>query len=242
MAPSRLTFSWARLVRLLFAAAVVCLATACPQAQATPVMFRFEATISNIEGDAASLNLPFSLTIGQQIAGKYSFQSEEELLDIFLHHEQGKRGEISLTIDSIEINAVTNVGTLNDSAFIDPPIPFTASSIVLGFAQSSETDSFMFPGTVAGNPWNHQLDLFGPEGSITSTEQLLDVSVWNELGILRRLDLQFGFPDTISVDTVVGDFSVVPEPCSVWLASVTIMLSLVKSLFGNRKAKRLPLR
>jgi hypothetical protein len=46
------------------------------EVQAAPLPFQFEATISEVEGDVSALNLPFSLGIGEQIRGKYLFQSD----------------------------------------------------------------------------------------------------------------------------------------------------------------------
>ena len=75
-----------------------------------PIVFKFDATVSEVQGDVAALNLPFALAIGQQITGKYSFQSEEDLLDIFIHQARGKQGRVNLTIENTEFVASTNFG------------------------------------------------------------------------------------------------------------------------------------
>jgi hypothetical protein len=72
---------------------------------AVPLAFGFSATISEVQGDVAALDLPFALTVGQQFEGAYSFLSEEDLLDVFLHRELGKQGQIALTIEDTDIQA-----------------------------------------------------------------------------------------------------------------------------------------
>ena len=198
----------------------------------SPVTFRFEATINEVDGDALALNLPFPLAPGQQISGEYIFSGKQDFIDIFLHHELGKQGLATFTLDSIEIEATTNFGLLNSTGVLNPPITGPTSSISLGYI--SPTDVFPgWPGNVAGHPWSHELILIGPDGTITSSDQLSDVAKWNQLNTLRRLELQFGYPDTVSVHATVGDFVAVPEPSS-FVLTLALVLSNVLYLLARR--------
>ena len=200
-----------RLCVLLFAGKF-CVAGAA--VQAAPVVYQFEATISNVEGDPAPLNLPFSIAVGQQIAGKFTFQSDEDLLDIFLHHERGKQGLVTLSIDGMVLEALMNFGTLNDGGPVDinGPAPAPNSSLSLGYI--SPTDAI--PGwggrTGVNHAWAAGLVFVGTEGTISGPEDVLDIDAWNQLTTLRRFGLQLGFPDTVLVQATVGDFVGVPEP------------------------------
>jgi hypothetical protein len=218
--------------RQLFGVATFCavLASAGRITQAAPVVFAFEATISEVNGDATVLDLPFTLTVGQEIEGRYTFQSNEDMLDVFLNRERGTQGELFLTIDGIEIQAPTNFGSLNSLGVLDPPIVGPTSSILLDYI--SPTDVFPgWPGSVHGHLWSQRLLLVGTDGTITSPEHLLDVEAWNQLTTLRRLDLQFGFPDTVSVQAAVGDFFAVPEPSSAWIVWALVTCALAFFLF-----------
>ena len=190
---------------------------------AAPITFHFDATISSIQGDVQSLNLPFSLNVGQQFTGKYSFASEEDLLDLFLNPGLGKQGTVSLILDGTEIEAVTNFGQLNSGypAEIDGPPPIPSSSISLGYL--SPTD--VIPGTGPG------LLLVGPEGTISDPRDVLDINIWNQLDLLRRLELQFGYPNTVTVRATIGDFLAVPEPSS---AKFLFLLAVLGSTYCVR--------
>jgi hypothetical protein len=50
--------------------AVVSLGASMAHLQAAPIIFGFEATISDIQGGAALLKLPFSLEVGEPIRGR----------------------------------------------------------------------------------------------------------------------------------------------------------------------------
>jgi hypothetical protein len=219
-------------IRRFFALSLATLALTklCDTLVGAEIRFEFEATISQVEGDVAALNLPFTLNVGQRIQGRYVFPNESDLLDIFLHHERGKQANVTLTIDSTQIEAAANFGLLNSAAVLDPPIVGPTSSIYLAYR--SPTDVFPgWPGTIAGNLWNHRLILLGPDGLISESEQLLDVNSWNQLTLARHLELQFGFPNTVSVRSLVGDFLLVPEPSGNWLAGVLVAVALAYFLF-----------
>src|ERR1700716_3276593 len=59
--------------------------------KAAPIAFTFQATVTSLNGDFGSLNLPFTLTADQQISGTYTFASESDLIDIMLHPDYGVR-------------------------------------------------------------------------------------------------------------------------------------------------------
>jgi hypothetical protein len=80
--------------------------------------------------------------------------------------------------------------------------------------------------------------LVGAEGTISAPEDVLNVETWNELTILRRLGLQFGYPGTTVVQATIGDFVVVPEPSSAWLPGIFLVIALVAFLFSKLRRNR----
>jgi hypothetical protein len=172
--------------------------------EAAPIAFRFDATITEVDGDPSPLNLPFSLSVGQQIAGKYSFQSEEDFLDVFLHPDRDKRGLLTLTIDGSELEARTNRGVLGDRH--------------VSFSYSSPTNALPgWGGFFAGHWWDPLLFLYGDEGTLSSPEDILNITAWNQLKTFRQLHLKFGYDISrdlpiVTVLASVGDLTVVPEP------------------------------
>jgi hypothetical protein len=158
-------------------------------------------------------------------------------MDIFLHHDRGKQGLLSLIIDGLEIASPTNFGIVNAGPPVDvnnPPPSAAVSSIQLGYA--SPTDAFPgFGGFIPGHaaPWNAGLWLVGAEGVISRPQDILDIDNWNELATLRRLDLDFGYPETVSVRAIVGDFVGVPEPSSTYSVLVAVALIMAFFLFRS---------
>jgi hypothetical protein len=208
---------------------ILCVVAMGIQARSEQFQIQFEATISEIEVDPSALNLPFSLNLGQQISGQYIFQSKEELLDILLNPELGRQGVLTLTIDGTELEALINLGTLNDGGSVDinGPPPEPNSSLSLGY--SSPTDAI--PGwggrTGVNQAWGAGMVLVGPEGTISTSKDILNVEIWNQLTTLRRLGLQFGYPNTVLVQANVGSFAAVPEPSTAWLACALLAVTLL---------------
>lgn len=188
-------------------------------AQAAPVTFRFEAEITEIEGDVAALNLPFSLSAGQVFLGQYSFNNPEGLLDIVQGIQSGNQGNVALNFEGTILEAVTNFGTLNDGGPIDinnPPPPGPKSSISLGYFPPTD----VIPGWGGGlglHPAGVSLALVGADGIITQPEDVLDVQTWNQLTTLRRLTMQIGYPVTVTIQVNIGSFVSVPEPTDLHL-------------------------
>lgn len=220
-------FGW-----IFSASAALCgLWAAIPSAQAQPLRFNFEATISEIEGDTSALNLPFSLAVGDRIVGAYAFQNGQDLLDIFFRHELGKQGQVTLIIDETEIEAGANFGSVND---VGAPPDGSQSSLFLGYV--SPTDIFPgWGGYVDGHPWDAALTLVGAEGTISTPDDVLDISNWNELTTLRRLDLQFGYPNTVIVRTIVAGFNSIPEPSSAFMLWSALSIGALSRLSSNRQ-------
>ena len=79
--------------------------------------------------------------------------------------------------------------------------------------------------------------LVGAEGIISTPEDILDVDVWNQLTLLRTLNLQIGYPDTVMVQALLSDFVAVPEPSSIVLAFVLLAIGLLY-FFSKRFFKR----
>jgi hypothetical protein len=180
--------------------------------QGAPIVFKFDATVSEIQGDMAALNLPFSLAIGQTITGMYTFQSAEDLFDIFIHPERGKQGMVSVRINGTDVAAGVNFGSLNQDG---PPVG-PNSSLFLGYV--SPTDVYPgWGGSVAEHPAGVGLALVGPEGPILAPEDVLNVDTWNGLTTFRGLGISIGWPDTLSIQATVGEFVAVPEPSTIWL-------------------------
>jgi hypothetical protein len=203
-------------------------------ARAEPINFQFKAMISEIAGDASALNLPFALNVGQQIHGKYSFQSEQDLLDIFVPRGVIKEGVVHLAIDGSEMAARTNFGLMNSGPFdISAPPPGPNSSLFLGYI--SETDVIPGWGGLFGvaQPWGASLALVGNEGIVSVPEDVLNVATWNELKTLRRLSLQFGYPNTVTVQATVAGFHTVPEPTNFSLLSVLIVVTCNRLFQSN---------
>jgi hypothetical protein len=191
-------------------------------------VLRFDGTVSEIQGDPAGHNLPFSLNVGEPITGEYVFASQQDLLDLFLHSWQGKQGQLALTIDGTAIQWPTNFGLLNSGGLVDINGPPSApnSSLFLGYIPQTD----VFPGTGAS------LWLVGADGTISTNEDILNVNAWNELNSLRRIEMQFGYPNPVTVRATIGNFIAVPEPLTT--ATLTILASLALLQFRCRKLTR----
>jgi hypothetical protein len=200
-----------RLRRLLRTFCVTCLSAAfvtiASSSCATPITFEFDASIAAVPPEFVALNLPYSLSVGQTIDGSYLFDSAQDLLDVFLHPELGKKGQISLAFAGNTVGAPVNTGLVDDANLYLPPVPGLKSSIEL---------SYESPTNVA-LPFDTVLRLQGPPGTITSIDDVLDVTVWNKLTTTRRLELRYLNPQSgqsIVAVASVGDVRAVPEPSS----------------------------
>ncbi len=186
-----------------------------------PIEIGFKATVSEVDGDAAAITLPFSLSVGQQLKGRYSFDSEERLLEVFSYafpNQQAKSGQLLLDVDSVIVGAGINTGSINfDLVEINGPPPVPSSSISLGYGNYF-TDVFPgWGGQVAEYPYDTGLRLEGPVGTVLGVDDVLDVGIWNRLTTRRTLELVFGYFESnqfkvVSYTAIVGDFFTVPEP------------------------------
>ena len=207
---------------------------------AAPITFHFDATISSIQGDVPSLNLPFPLVLGQSIAGSYSFADVQDIADIFLQPQLGKQGHLDVEIEGTKIFALINSGELNGGGpvDIDNPPPAARSSIFLGYF--SPTNAFPgWGGSVSGHPFDSRLWLVGPEGTISGPESLLDFDKWQAQTILRRIDLEFGYFESgtfksVIVKAPINNFSLVPEPP---LCECVLVLLLVTGGYLRRSPR-----
>lgn len=198
-----------------------------------PITFAFEATVSAVAGNPSAIELPFSLALGQQIKGRYSFESEEQLLDIFSNifpYEIEEIGRLSLGIEGMVIGAAANVGTINEDLIdINGPYPDPSSSISLGYGYYV-TD--VFPGwggeQIAGYHFDAGIRLEGPVGTISGVDDVLDVRIWNQLTAKRSLGLSFGYFESnqfkvVTYSASVGNFVAVPEPTTCALVSLAAL-------------------
>jgi hypothetical protein len=194
---------------------------------ASSLILQFRATISQVQGDPALLNLPFTLAVGQPFTGKYSYADAQDLVDEFLRPARGTPGHLVLNIAGSPVDFTTNVATLNDGGVIDinEPPPGPSSSVFLGYR--SLTD--VYPGT------GPRMWIVGPEGTIANEQQILDISRWNQLTTNRRLDFEFGYPYTVSVQSTIGEFVVVPEPSTCCLGWLCVTCGLFSSFSARQK-------
>ena len=203
---------------------VVAIALMCgAAAEAAPIAFTFQATVTRVNGDLGALNLPFTLTTGQQISGTYKFASESDLIDIILHPEYywqhpelAKSGTLALNIGGTSLSG--SVNTTGNMLF-DPPIsePGPLSTLSLGYFGPT---NHSHAGFIAGLSWDHQFTAVGPDGILadptTDPTHFFDLAAWNQLTIRRGLLLAFGdFFQVVTVETTVGNFSAVTEPAAV---------------------------
>jgi len=213
-----------RVQGLLFCGAVVLaiLLGWCSLLPAAPVTFRFDAEISEVQGDVVALNLPFPLEVGLSFTGQYEFQSEQHLLNLVAGLPTNE-ALVRLFIGNSELLAATNFGILNDGGpkDINGPPTVPSSSISLGYF--SLTD--VFPPDLGGRRGvaGVGLTLVGPLGVLSVPEDILSVAVWNELTILRQLGLNFDRLGTVSARATIGNFVEVPEPSSMQLFAAILM-------------------
>jgi hypothetical protein len=201
---------------------------------AAPLTLTFDANISQVQGDPGSLDLPFPLVVGRPINGKYVFQSEQDLLDIFLDGDLRKQAQVALTIGGVEITAVANFGLINSAGELERPTG-PNSSVSLGYL--SLTDVFPgWGGYFKNHYWDVGLVLLGHDGTIASTDDILDINKWNQLTTLRHLGLRFGQFEAsqfkvVTIEASVGNFSAVPEPACIWLVYSVIPVALAHICF-----------
>jgi len=206
----------------------------CDVTKAAPLVFQFDATISQVQGAAVPLDVPFSLTVGQRIDAQYTFSESQDLLDLFSNPSLAKQGQIALTIDGVQFGALTNIGFLNSGVPVDINVPLPpmgpTSSVSLGYV--SHTDVFPgWGGSIGMHPCGAGLSLVGAEGTIVGPEDVLDFDKLNQLTTIRGLGLQFGYFQSgefkiVTVAATVGDIVAVPEPSNEWLVFVSPALGM----------------
>ncbi len=211
--------------------------SACSTIEAAPVAFRFEAEVTEIQGDLNQLSLPISLDVGDSISGFLSFGDEEDLRSLLL---DGPHLTTDAGILSLRINGETTEGKLNSGGAnlelpdIDYPASTTSSSILLGWVpQTIPVPDW--PGEIAGVPWTANIRLYGDRGTIEKPDGVLNYDAWNALNGARLFDLSIGYPvnvndpDTINILASLGDFIVVPEPATGALFVSFVLLSQVRT-------------
>lgn len=203
------------------------------------LVFAFEATISEVPSEFASLNLPFSLAVGQTLTAQYSFPAATDLFDLFNNSSLAKEGLISIDFAGFGATAPLNLGLVSDGAIFDPPIPQLGASLLLSYASPTNVVP-AWGANIAGTRWNTNLSLAGAYGTIADLHQIMDVKVWNAFTTERRLKLQFAaFPagqfQELNVIATLGPFTAVPEPSSATLIVAPIVM-LVAHLIKARRA------
>jgi hypothetical protein len=204
-------------------------------ATAAPVSFHFDATISQIEGDPSTLNLPFSFAVGQPLSAIYSFSDVQTLLNIFNNTSFISHGDIAFAIGGTQGTATTNFGMLNDSAI--PSMPGQPNSSV-EFGYLSLTDVFPgWNGTIANHPASIDLTFIGNEGVVSSVTDILNQGTWDQLIKYRKLTVQLGYFGqsefrTVTVLADVTQATVVPEPSG---ASLLILMLAGRVRRGRRR-------
>lgn len=225
------------LARILFsivAALLVASGAAISPATAAPIVFQFDATISQILGDPATLNLPFSFAVGQPMTATYTFSDLQSLQNVSTSVALGSQGDVAFTIGGTQGTATINFIGLNDSSI--PSLPGLPNSSV-EFGYISLTDVFPgWNGVIANHPANIDLTLLGDEGVVSNVTDILNQATWNHLTKSRKLTVQLGYFDqsefrTVTVLANVTQATVVPEPSS---ASVLVLMMAG----GLRKSRR----
>jgi hypothetical protein len=126
-------------------------------------------------------------------------------------------GLVRLSLEGSDYVAALNFMGINQGGRIDisdPTPPPPSSSISMYYLSPTDVIPGWGGGLGVGQHWGAGLLLLGPEGTITEAHDLLDISVWNQLTTERSLSLQFGYPDTVTVEATISDLTVVPEPAS----------------------------
>ncbi len=188
----------------------------------------FDAAITAVDGDPASIGFPFTLEAGDVLPGEIAFDSEQALIDILSGTiAAGAPGRISLEHEGVQLLYGINSGGANNAfgSLGGSPSPIR-SSISLG--SFPLTDAFPgWNGSIAGIPTNADLLLASPqEGLITVPDDLTNFDAWNSLDGQRLLALEFGIapitPGTVRVEATIGQLVLVPEPSAASLLLLAV--------------------
>ncbi len=235
MAPSHLTFFWAHFVRVLFAAVLICVATASPQAQATPVTFRFEAEVGSVTLINGGSDLLPEVVIGDSLRTVFAFEDsvpglnhpQSSPIQILLTGITYEASEYSITVRDQFDDWVPFLGSLAnpESTPVDDRGPGGVSDTLWigSVAGSSGVFDTILSGESGSIDWQASILFAGDENTINENLVPVDPSVWNSM-IFKEMSLLFTDAET-SQSTRVGVFITnvisVPEPLSLhlgWLA------------------------
>ena len=184
--------------------------------QAEPVTIRFQATVTEA-GDFSQSALPFVLEPGDVLAGELVFDSIDDVQRIFGDGSETTQATMTLRFDGIEMFSLFNLGEVGN---IFPPPNQALSGLRMGWLPTTD----VFPAFSGSYQSNATFGLAGPDGIIETVDDVLDFGKWNELTTARLISLSFGYPDAVLVEAAIGEITVVPEPSSVTLVLLFLIL------------------
>ena len=226
MAFSRFTFFWAHIVRILVAAALICVSTAFPQAQATPVTFRFEATVDQVTGSAPEL---IEVVPGDTIYGSFTY----EPTPFGARSEQ--TNDLSFNVNGLLLfSGAYEILLGNDTPFpilgsfpTGAPFPgvFDSASIVCSLSSNSTQCTPSQIPSADEWKWRPLINLTGTADTLNDNTLSSDLN-WN--GFVNR-DLRLTIEHQsqsigVTIQATVGPMILVPEPGAFILAIVATML------------------
>lgn len=197
--------------------------------QAEALRLAFEATVTEA-GDFGESALPFALEPGDILAGELSFDSLEDLRQVFGQGAEVSEGTLRLRFKGLETFHAFNKGLLQPIADINDPPSGPRSGISLGWLPTTD----VFPAFSGSYQSNAAISLAGPAGIIGDLDDAVDFEKWNELTESRILSLSFEFPNTVAVEAAIGEIAVVPEPSTCAAALMLFSLLSARAAFVRK--------
>ena len=212
-------------------------------ADAAPVTFRFDATVTHALA-ANPFDLPFGYQVGGEISGKLTFEpgSGEPLGDTATAIEAEQFLDLEFSIDGVEFGSSRySIRVVNDTLIDDSGINGLVDTMNIRCSpsapQSCMPDLISLPG---GDPFSigSRIQLTGI-GSILEMPSISpDSEIWNLFAFNRSLSLSFRDQSngSISLFATIGAFEPVPEPATFCLVKALILCFAVGS---RRRRKRI---
>lgn len=226
---------------------VVLLAIAMPATTyGAPTTFQFEANIVElVVSPGVDFQLPFSLASGDRIRSTFTIDA-----DLLTTGSNPQLLPIQFKLTTVELAASRYLAAIDAAFPIQPPAPTPFSSVSL--ATYDPTDAFppgsevLIPGS-SNVIWTFSALSIGEGGALNAPSSLANASKWNELGLLRELNIDFTTLEharandgvASRVRATIGTVTQIPEPAT-WLivgGGLSIFLARM-SLFRRRRVAR----
>ncbi len=209
------------------------------RAQAEPVTFRFDATITNAPL-GTPFDLPLTYEVGDIIHGEFTFDPglAMPLSDNAAAADQPF--ELKFDINGTVIGTSSfRIEVFDDTAFDDSTFPEPIDVISFGCSEAScVPDLISLPG---GDPFRvrSRMQLVGIDSILSNPEISPSPATWNSFMLERRLTLGFDDvgPGSMGLDALIGTVIQVPEPLSCGSFVLSVVVAFASFARRRRKTK-----